>query len=200
MTGIRRVRIVRAGIGALALLFGLPLAAGLIAGAAGPRVVLGAAAPGTPGGSRPGSGVVYVVQLNGIVGPATARYVLRGLRQATSDGAEALVIEMDTPGGLMTSMDQIAKALLASPTPSIVYVSPSGARAASAGVFITYAANIAAMAPTTHLGAAHPVNVAPGGGATPIGLKRPSARACPLPIRTRSVFTWSISSPQARRR
>ena len=167
MTGIRRVRIVGAGIGALALLFGLPLAAGLIAGAAGPRVAWGAAAPGTPGGSRPGSGVVYVVQLNGIVGPATARYVLRGLRQATSDGAEALVIEMDTPGGLMTSMDQIAKALLGSPTPSIVYVSPSGARAASAGVFITYAANIAAMAPTTHLGAAHPVNVAPGGGSSP---------------------------------
>jgi membrane-bound serine protease (ClpP class) len=164
MTGARRVRIVRAGIGVLALLFGLPLAAGLIAGAAGPGAAWGAA---PPAGSRPGSGVADVVQLDGIVGPATARYVLRGLRQATSDGAEALVIEMDTPGGLMTSMDQIAKALLASRTPSIVYVWPSGARAASAGVFITYAANIAAMAPTTHLGAAHPVNVAPGGGSSP---------------------------------
>jgi len=109
---------------------------------------------------------VDVLQLNGIIGPATARYVLRGLRQASADGAEALIIEIDTPGGLMTSMDQIAKALLASPTPTIVYVWPSGARAASAGVFITYAANVAAMAPTTHLGAAHPVNVAPGGGQT----------------------------------
>jgi membrane-bound serine protease (ClpP class) len=126
------------------------------------------AAPATVPASRAGApGVVDVVQLDGIVGPATARYVLRGLRQADADGAQALIIEMDTPGGLLTSMDQIAKALLASRTPSIVYVYPSGARAASAGVFITYAANIAAMAPTTHLGAAHPVNVAPGGGSTP---------------------------------
>jgi membrane-bound serine protease (ClpP class) len=167
MTGAWRVRTVRANIGALALLLGLPLAAGFIAGAAGSGAAWGAAAPAMPAGSRPGSGIVDVVQLDGIVGPATARYVLRGLRQATSDRAEALIIEMDTPGGLMTSMDQIAKALLASPTPSIVYVWPSGARAASAGVFIAYAANIAAMAPTTHLGAAHPVNVAPGGGSSP---------------------------------
>ncbi|HXX38737.1 MAG TPA: nodulation protein NfeD [bacterium] len=108
--------------------------------------------------------VVDVVQLDGIIGPATARYVLRGLRQASEDGAQALVIEMDTPGGLLTSMEDIAKGLLASPVPSIVYVYPSGARDASAGVFITYAANIAAMAPTTHIGAAHPVTMGPGGG------------------------------------
>lgn len=108
--------------------------------------------------------MVDVVQLDGIIGPATARYVLRGLRQASEDGAQALVIEMDTPGGLLTSMEDIAKGLLASPVPSIVYVYPSGARDASAGVFITYAANIAAMAPTTHIGAAHPVTMGPGGG------------------------------------
>jgi membrane-bound serine protease (ClpP class) len=142
-----------------ALLLMLPLAA---AGAAGMLAAAPAAgaAPAVPSAGA----AVDVVQLNGIVGPATARYVLRGLRQATADGAQALIIEMDTPGGLMTSMDQIAKALLASPTPSVVYVWPSGARAASAGVFITYAANLAAMAPTTHLGAAHPVSMSPGGG------------------------------------
>jgi membrane-bound serine protease (ClpP class) len=122
-----------------------------------------------PAAAAAGTGsVVDVVQLDGIIGPATARYVLRGLRQATQDGAQALVIEMDTPGGLLTSMEDIAKALLASPVPSIVYVYPSGARDASAGVFITYAATIAAMAPTTHIGAAHPVTMGPGGGTTQI--------------------------------
>jgi membrane-bound serine protease (ClpP class) len=149
----------------VALLLATPIAGGIAAGglAAGHHEIHAMAAAAPPSTAPP---VVDVLQLNGIVGPATARYVLRGLRQASSDGAGALIIEMDTPGGLMTSMDQIAKALLASPTPTIVYVWPSGARAASAGVFITYAANVAAMAPTTHLGAAHPVNVAPGGGGT----------------------------------
>ncbi|HEV2356399.1 MAG TPA: nodulation protein NfeD [bacterium] len=139
----------------------LLLAVLLAAAAAGGTVVAGMPAFGAP---APGQGTpqVDVVQLDGIIGPATARYVLRGLRQASADGAEALIIELDTPGGLLTSMDQIAKALLASSTPTIVYVWPSGARAASAGVFVTYAADIATMAPTTHLGAAHPVNVAPG--------------------------------------
>jgi membrane-bound serine protease (ClpP class) len=89
-----------------------------------------------------------------------ARYVIRAVDQAQRTGAQALVLEMDTPGGLMKSMDDISKALLNSSVPSIVYVYPSGARAASAGVFITYAANLAAMAPTTHLGAAHPVGLA----------------------------------------
>ncbi|HLW47545.1 MAG TPA: nodulation protein NfeD [bacterium] len=166
MTRCRRDRVMRAGVRlALAVLLALPPAAGLAAGTGALRAAWGAAAPAMPSDKRTVA-AVDVVQLDGIVGPATARYVLRGLRQASADGAEALVIEMDTPGGLMTSMDQIAKALLASPIPSIVYVWPSGARAASAGVFITYAANVAAMAPTTHLGAAHPVNVAPGGGTT----------------------------------
>jgi membrane-bound serine protease (ClpP class) len=108
---------------------------------------------------------VDVVRLNGIVGPANARYVLRGLDAAIRDHAQALVIEVDTPGGLMTSMDEIAKAILAAPVPVVVYVYPAGARAASAGVFITYAATIAAMAPTTHLGAAHPVGLGMGANA-----------------------------------
>ncbi len=133
-----------------------------------PVVLLAAALPhARAGAAAPASGVavVDIVRVDGIISPATARYVLRGLREAEQTKAEALVIELDTPGGLLKSMDDITKAMLNSTIPSIVYVWPHGARAASAGVFITYAANIAAMAPTTHLGAAHPVSIAPGGGA-----------------------------------
>jgi membrane-bound serine protease (ClpP class) len=108
--------------------------------------------------------LVDVVQVDGIIGPATARYTLRGLAQAVRDGAQALLVEIDTPGGLMKSMDDVTKAMLNSPVPVVVYVYPQGARAASAGVFITYAADVAAMAPATHLGAAHPVAFGGGGG------------------------------------
>ncbi len=105
---------------------------------------------------------VYVLRVEGIISPATAIYIQRGIQEANRAGAEALVVELDTPGGLMTSMDQITKAILASPVPVIVYVSPPGARAGSAGVFILYAAHVAAMAPTTNVGAATPVLA--GGG------------------------------------
>jgi membrane-bound serine protease (ClpP class) len=108
---------------------------------------------------------VLVVRLNGVVAPATSRYIIRAIREAEQSGAEALLIEIDTPGGLMKSMDDIAKAMLNTEVPTIAYVYPSGARAASAGVFIMYASSVAAMAPTTHLGAAHPVGV--GGGNNP---------------------------------
>jgi membrane-bound serine protease (ClpP class) len=106
--------------------------------------------------------VVELARLDGIVGPGTARYVLRALAQAQRDDAQALVVEIDTPGGLLKSMEDISKAMLNSPVPTVVYVYPSGARAASAGVFIAYAATVAAMAPTTHLGAAHPVGAGAG--------------------------------------
>lgn len=109
------------------------------------------AAPVTP--------LVHVIRIDGVIGPAMARYVRRALDEAIGDRAEALVIEIDTPGGLMKSMDDITKAELNAPVATVAYVSPTGARAASAGVFVLYAANIAAMAPTTHLGAAHPVGI-----------------------------------------
>jgi membrane-bound serine protease (ClpP class) len=111
-----------------------------------------AAVPAAIAGPR-----VNVLRVDGIISPATATYIVRGIEEAGEAGAAALVIELDTPGGLMKSMDAITRALLASPVPVIVYVAPTGARAASAGVFILYASHLAAMAPTTHLGAASPV-------------------------------------------
>ena len=108
---------------------------------------------------------VTVLTLDGPIDPISARYVQRGLDQAARDGAALAVIQMDTPGGLSVSMDQIVAKMLASPVPVAVYVWPQGARAASAGVFIAMAAQIAAMAPGTHIGAAHPVTS--GGGDIP---------------------------------
>jgi membrane-bound serine protease (ClpP class) len=107
--------------------------------------------------------VVLRIRVDGVIAPASARFIQRAIHEAEEASAAALLIELDTPGGLLKSMDDITKAILASRVPVIVYISPSGARAASAGVFITYAAQIAAMAPTTHLGAAHPVGVGSGG-------------------------------------
>lgn len=115
--------------------------------------------------AAPTAPVVNVVRLDGVIGPAMARYILRALDRTVGENAQALVIEIDTPGGLLKSMDDIAKALLRAPVPTVAYVYPNGARAASAGVFVTYAASIAAMAPTTHLGAAHPVSIGAGTGA-----------------------------------
>src|SRR5574341_2629683 len=107
-------------------------------------------------------GPVYVVEVNGAINPIVAQYIETSISHAADAGAQCLVIEMDTPGGLDTSMRAIVKAMENSPIPVVVYVSPSGARAASAGVIVTLAGHIAAMAPGTNIGAAHPVNV--GGG------------------------------------
>jgi membrane-bound serine protease (ClpP class) len=107
---------------------------------------------------------VHLLRVDGVISPATALYIRRGIEEARDAGAGALVIELDTPGGLMKSMGDITRALLGSPVPVIVYVAPSGARAASAGLFVVYAAHVAAMAPTTHLGAATPVFAGGEGG------------------------------------
>ena len=105
------------------------------------------------------------IELNGPIGPAAAEYVDSAIRRATDDGAKAIVLQMDTPGGLLESMRDIIAGILASKIPVLGYVAPSGARAASAGTYILYACPIAAMAPATHVGAATPVDM---GGRTPM--------------------------------
>ncbi len=100
---------------------------------------------------------VYRVLVTGPITPLTASYVDRGIAAAEADGASCFIIEMDTPGGLGSAMEDMVKRMLAARVPLVVYVSPTGGRAASAGVFITLAAHAAAMAPGTRIGAAHPV-------------------------------------------
>lgn len=109
------------------------------------------------------SGPVVVGVIDGAIGPATRDYCARVLRQGLAENAACVVFTMDTPGGLSSSMRDIIKSFLASPVPVVVYVSPAGARAASAGALISLSAHVAAMAPGTNIGAAHPVPIGGGG-------------------------------------
>jgi membrane-bound serine protease (ClpP class) len=113
---------------------------------------------------RPAAAVepVSLIEMDGAIGPVTVRLLDAALVRARADGSQALILELNTPGGLERSMRSMVQAILRSDIPVIVYVSPTGGRAASAGVFITMAAHVAVMAPATNIGAAHPV--ASGGG------------------------------------
>ena len=102
------------------------------------------------------------IRIDGIIGPPVSTFIRDSLKEAGRAGAQALLILLDTPGGLDTSMREIVKAIMDAPIPVIVYVYPSGARAASAGAIILISAHVAAMAPGTNVGAAHPVSL--GGG------------------------------------
>jgi membrane-bound serine protease (ClpP class) len=120
-----------------------------------------AAAAGGPAGDAPqaGAGRVLVTRLEGPVSPIMAEALDHAVDRAETAGYEALVVELDTPGGLESSMRQMVKRMFASRRPVLVWVGPTGARAASAGVFVTLAADVAAMAPGTNIGAATPVNL-----------------------------------------
>ena len=108
--------------------------------------------------------VFHEITVEGVITAPTAKYIAGKIDEASKEVAEGLIILLDTPGGMDTAMRDIAKSILNAPLPVIVFVYPPGARAASAGVIITEAAHIAAMAPGTNIGAAHPVAIGIGGG------------------------------------
>src|SRR5439155_17397487 len=112
-------------------------------------------APATPAAAER----AIVLEIDGAIGPPIADYITRELNAARSGDARLIILRMNTPGGLDSSMRQIISAILASPVPVATYVAPNGARAASAGTYIAYASPIAAMAPGTNIGAATPIQI-----------------------------------------
>src|SRR5437667_2200399 len=140
-----------------------------VRGAAALSLALGAFGLGSSAFGADGAAPVLVGHIDGEINPITARYVDRVVSDGESDNAAAVVFVLDTPGGLIDSTYQITARFLATRVPIVTFVAPAGARAASAGTFITMAGHVAAMAPATNIGAAHPVD--PSGGDIPGDLR-----------------------------
>lgn len=137
--------------------FWLSIAATVLVGSAG--ILAGAEGPAADSPSRQ----VGLIKIDGVIGPATANYISRAIEVAEKRQDACLIVQLDTPGGLLESTKQIVQSFYSSPVPVVVYVAPSGAVAGSAGCFITLAADVAVMAPNTSIGAAHPVSMGGGG-------------------------------------
>ena len=143
----------------LSLLLILTGITGMALSAAAPKPTKGKAAEPKAAPAPPPEHRVMVIEIDDPITPMVAEYIIKSIDKATAAQAEALIIQLNTPGGLVDSTNNIVIKMMASEVPTVVYIAPSGGRAASAGVFITLAANIAAMAPTTHIGAASPVQM-----------------------------------------